>query len=396
MKKLMILGGGPNQIPLIKAAKKNGYHVIVCDYNESAPGVELADELCLVSIMDREGALEAAKKKQVDGVISNSEPAMPVVAYVGNALGIPSNDYDTVAAMTNKYAFRTLLKEKGFAVPGFFAAASYEEAETAFRNLKKPVMIKPEASSGSRGVKKLTELSELKTAFDEALAFSRTDRVILEEYINNSCGYIVGGDIFVSDQKVVFWGLMSCLRDQEYAPLVPTGNLFPAKLTQAQLRSIEAELSKAAKALSIWFSTINVEMMIDPEGTVYIIELNPRNGGNYIPNVLLSATGFDIFDATVRNAVGESVKCWDGTKCEPYMTYMVHTNQIGTLREVQFSEEIRPFIESYLPDLNPGDRVEPFANADKRIGALILHFLSTEQRDAFAKNIGSHVLVKLE
>lgn len=43
MKKLMILGGGPNQIPLIKAAKKNGYHVIVCDYSESAPGVELAD-----------------------------------------------------------------------------------------------------------------------------------------------------------------------------------------------------------------------------------------------------------------------------------------------------------------------------------------------------------------
>lgn len=25
MKKIMILGGGPNQIPLIKAAKKNGY-----------------------------------------------------------------------------------------------------------------------------------------------------------------------------------------------------------------------------------------------------------------------------------------------------------------------------------------------------------------------------------
>ena len=396
MKKLMILGGGPNQIPLIKAAKKNGYYVIVCDYSETAPGVALADELCLVSIMDKNGVLEAAREKQVDGIISNSEPAMPVVAYVGNALGLPSNDYETVSAMTNKYAFRTLLQEKGFAVPGFCAAQSYAEAEAAFRRLKKPIMIKPEASSGSRGVKKLTEISELRAAFDEALAFSRTDRVILEEYIDNSCGHIVGGDIFVSDEKVVFWGLMSCLRDQENAPLVPMGKLFPAQLTQAQRCSIEAELSKAAKALSIRFSAINVEMMIAPEGTVYIIELNPRNGGNYIPDVLLSATGFDIFDATVRSAVGESVACWDGTKCEPYMTYMVHTNQNGTLREVQFSEEIRPFIESYLPDLKHGDRVEPFTNADKRIGVLILHFQSLEQRDAFAESIGSHVAVELE
>ena len=396
MKKLMILGGGPNQIPLIKAAKKNGYHVIVCDYSQSAPGVELADELCLVSIMDKEGVLQAAREKQIDGVISNSEPAMPIVAYVGNALGLPSNDYETVAAMTNKYAFRALLKEKGFAVPGFSAAKTLTEAETAFCQLKKPVMIKPEASSGSRGVKKLTKLSELKEAFDEALAFSRTDRVILEEYIDNSCGHIVGGDIFISDQKVVFWGLMSCLRDQENAPLVPMGKLFPAQLTLTQRQSIEAELSKAAEALSIRFSAINVEMMIDPHGTVYIIELNPRYGGNYIPDVLLSATGFDIFDATVRSAVGESILCRDGETCVPYLTYMVHASRPGILRDVRFSKQIQPFIEAYLPDLHAGDRVEPFANADKRIGVVILRFQTVQQRDAMLAEIEDHILVELE
>ena len=396
MKKLMILGGGPNQIPLIEAAKKNGYYVVLCDYSEAAPGVALADELCLVSIMDKSGVLQVAREKQIDGVISNSEPAMPVVAYVGNALGLPSNDYETVAAMTNKYAFRTLLKEKGFAVPDFFAAQTFAEAEATFHRLKKPVIIKPEASSGSRGVKKLKELSELRKAFDEALSFSRTDRVILEEYINNSCNHIVGGDIFVSDQKVVFWGLMSCLRDQENAPLVPMGKLFPAQLTLAQRQSIEAELSKVAEALSIRFSAINVEMMIDPHGTVYIIELNPRNGGNYIPDVLFTATDFDIFDATVRGAVGERVEKWDGKKSESYMTYMVHTNRSGILRNVEFSDEIHPFVETYLPDLKPGDRVEPFSNAEKRIGVLILHFQTLEQRDAFADNIRSHVHVELE
>ena len=74
MKRLMILGGGPNQIPLIEAAKKNGYYVVLCDYSETAPGVVLADELCLVSIMDKEGVLNPEAKVPV--TVSVEGPGM--------------------------------------------------------------------------------------------------------------------------------------------------------------------------------------------------------------------------------------------------------------------------------------------------------------------------------
>lgn len=393
MKKLMILGGGPNQIPLIKAAKKNGYYVIVADYNENAVGVAAADELCLVSIMDKDGVLAAAEKLNLDGIISNSEPAMPVVAYVGNELGLPSNDFETIAAMTDKFLFRTMLKNKGFVVPGFGAAKTYEEAKALFEKLKKPVMIKPGASSGSRGVEKLESEEQLKAAFDNAKHYSRNGSVILEEYIYNICGHVTGGDIFVSEGEIVFFGLMSCIRDIENMPLVPKGEMYPAVLSTEQLEKVRQELSRAVKEIGIRFGAINVEIMIDTDGNVCFIELNPRNGGNFIPEELMAATGFDIFDASVRAATGENVPKHEAEYEMPYATYMVSTNRSGRLKSISFSEEIKPFIEAYIPDAQQGDEVEPFINADKRVGVLMLSFESVEMRNKIVDDIDGYVLV---
>ena len=396
MKRLMILGAGPNQIPLIKAAKKNGYYVIACDYNENAPGVKLADELCLASIMDRETVLEKAKELKLDGIISNSEPAMPVVAYVGNKLGLPSNDYETVAAMTNKFKFRTLLKNNGFTAPGFGMAKSYEKAEKLFDKLNKPVLIKPAASSGSRGVVKVFSKEQLNAAYADAVRYSRTDEVILEEYIDNTCSHIIAGDIFVQNEEVVFWGVMDSLRGEPY-PLNPLGEIYPTALDENQLEAVKTEISSAMKELHIRFSAINIEVIIDRNGKVCFIELNPRNGGNGIPDALAYATEFDIFDATVKAAVGETVSPY--SKCEqeiPVATYMVHSMKPGKLKSLNFSPELKKHIRDYYPDVSAGAKVEPFVNSDKRIGVLIMSFDSIKQRNEIMKNIASHILAEVE
>ena len=399
MRKLMILGAGPNQIPLIRAAKKYGYHVIVSDYSESAPGVALADELCLVSIMDMEGVLQAAREKQVDGVISNSEPAMPVVAYVGNALGVPSNSVQTISYMSDKTKFREILGANDFRVPKHGSAKNVEQARTLALEIGFPLMIKPAASSGSRGVRKMESFDQFETSFQTALDFSRTDEVILEEYIENHCMHVTGGDIFVLDGQVVFYGLMSCIRDQKNAPLVPMGEMYPPVLTPSQEQEIKSELSRAINVLGVRFGTVNVEIMLDSEGRVFFVELNPRNGGNMIPEELYLATGFDIFGATVTAAMGDGLpeEC-RATKTGKgaFVTYMVHTMETGVLKQVSFSELLSPHIVGYYPDMMPGEQVEPFLSADKKIGVLMLRFDSVEQRNAMLKEIEDHILVELE
>ena len=68
MKTIMIIGAGKAQVPLIKAAKREGYYIIVCDWNPEAPGVQLADEFCKVSTKDRIGLYKTAKAKKIDGI----------------------------------------------------------------------------------------------------------------------------------------------------------------------------------------------------------------------------------------------------------------------------------------------------------------------------------------
>lgn len=399
MKKIMILGAGPNQIPLIAAAKKKKYHVIVCDYCEFAPGVALADELCLVSIMDRDAVLKAARDKQIDGIISNSEPAMPIVAYVGNALGVPANSIQTISCMSDKTKFREILGRNSFRVPRHGAAKTAEQARRLASQIGFPLMLKPAASSGSRGVRKLENFDQFDSLFQTALRFSRTDEVILEEYIENHCANVTGGDIFVQDGKVVFWGMMSCIRDMENAPLVPMGEMFPPVLSRDQELRIKSELSRAVNTLGLQFGAVNVEIMLDSDGRVFFIELNPRNGGNMIPEELYLATGFDIFDATVTAAMGDEVSLEDvstPSNTGAFATYMVHTMETGVLKQVSFSKELSPYIVGYYPDMSPGARVEPFLSADKKIGVLMLRFDDEQQRDSMLAQIEDHILVELE
>ena len=88
MKTIMVIGAGKAQVPLIEAAKKEGYHTVVCDLNPDAPGVALADEYCKVSTKDRDGLYRTAREKKIDGIVANSEYAMCDIAAISSVLGL--------------------------------------------------------------------------------------------------------------------------------------------------------------------------------------------------------------------------------------------------------------------------------------------------------------------
>ena len=89
-KRLLILGAGEMQVPVIRKANDMGLHTIVADMDANAPGMGYASEPVLVSTMDKEGVLECAKRHSVDGILTTSDAPVTVVSYVGEQLGLPS------------------------------------------------------------------------------------------------------------------------------------------------------------------------------------------------------------------------------------------------------------------------------------------------------------------
>ena len=90
-KKIIILGGGDNQLPLIIESKKLGYYVILCDFRQENPGKDIADIHYLVNTLNYEEVLDICKKENPNGIITNSEPAIPIMTKIAAELGLVGN-----------------------------------------------------------------------------------------------------------------------------------------------------------------------------------------------------------------------------------------------------------------------------------------------------------------
>ena len=106
MKRILILGGAEAQVPIIQAAKKEGYYVILCDWTTTNPGIKYVDKHYQVNTLDREAVIKVAIEERIDGVISNSEPAMLNVSYIANELHLRGNSESGLEILLSKDRFR--------------------------------------------------------------------------------------------------------------------------------------------------------------------------------------------------------------------------------------------------------------------------------------------------
>ena len=95
---------------------------------------------------------------------------------------MPGNPATAVEILCNKDQFRKFLTDNGFHAP---QSGGYSDAEAALADLKRfclPVIVKPVDSSGSKGATVLHDWKCVKQALEFAFAFSRSHRIIIEEY----------------------------------------------------------------------------------------------------------------------------------------------------------------------------------------------------------------------
>ena len=210
MKKLLILGGSPNQLRLVESAKSADIYTIVCNHKEECAAKAACHQFYLHDYSDQEAVLAIAKKEWVDGVISNSEAAMPIVAYVAEKLGLPGNSVDGIGQLTSKTRFRELQRKCGVYVPKNFECTDWGELQQGIGNLAFPIIVKPCESSGTRGTTRIDRLDDMDTlrhAFDECRHDSVNGRVSVEEYVTMSSLKVIDGDVFVCGKDL---SLMLC------------------------------------------------------------------------------------------------------------------------------------------------------------------------------------------
>lgn len=381
-KTVLLLGGSAQQIPAIECAKNKGYFTVLCDYLPDNPGQYYADKFYCVSTTDKQAVLDVAKKEKIDGIVAYaSDPAAPTAAYVAESSGLPTNPYKSVELLTNKDQFRDFLLQHNFHTPMARGYRSIDQAEAEIKQFRMPVFVKPVDSSGSKGVSKLTSHDELKNSAEYALTFSRSKRFIVEEFVERF-GYQVAGDGFSVDGELVFRLFANDHFNRNGAnPFVPISASFPYKMPQRIHNKIHGEIQRLFDLLGLRTGAYNFDILIDQDENVYLMEIGPRNGGNYIPQVIRYSTGIDMIDYTIRAAMGED--CSDLAMVEPngyWSYYAVHSLISGVLKEIRIDKKVEKeqIVEKHL-NYRIGDSVHSFTGANTNIGILIMRFGSMEQ-----------------
>ena len=399
MKKILLLGGSAQQVIAVETAKKLGYYTVLCDYLPDNPGQYVADKFYLESTTDKKTILKIAEKEKVSGILAYaSDPAAPTAAYVAEKLGLPGNPYKSVEILCNKDKFRDFLAKNDFYTP---KAKGYNSAETALADLDNgyfeyPVIVKPVDSSGSKGVSKINSFDEAQAKITCAMDFSRSKNIIIEEFVEKF-GYQIAGDGLSVNGKLVF----RCFANDHFNskcanPFVPVSASFPYNMPGEVHDKIHSEIQRLLTALNMNTSTYNFDIRIDKNYNVYLMEVAPRDGGNYIPDVIRYATGVNLTELSVKTAMGEQVNISQKSTNGYYSYFAVHSLENGILKDIDISDAGKEHIIENHIIVKPGDEIKKFTGANTTLGCLIMKFDSMRQMLDMMDNSGQWINIKLE
>ena len=393
MKKILMLGGANSQIPAIKKAKELGYYVITCDYLPENPGHVFSDEYVNVSTTDKDAILKVAKEKNVDGIIAYaSDPSAPSAAYVVDELDLYGATGVSTCILAEKDKFRMLQKANGFNVPKFVVLSNEIDLDAQYNQIPIPCIVKPVDSSGSKGISKVYKQSGLKIAFEYAYEYSRAKRVIFEEIIDSPYCQL-HGEGFVYDNKLIFMEL----GDQRFRNNVPIGSSCPSKVYIDNKVEIWNIVEAHLQAAGFSCGGLNIEVRIGEDGKIYVIEIGPRTGGNYVPQLMEASTGFDEMTPVLQVAMGD----YKETPCIKYETrncfqYIIGSEKTGIYKDVWISDEIRQDIEYLYLHKKAGDQVYEYENSSGVVGVAIIHFETYDKMEKIINNIRDYIKVIVE
>ena len=382
-KKLMLLGGGLNLLPVIEKAHEFGYYVLTVDYMPNNVAHPFADEYHNVSVLDLDGLIELAKNQQIDGVMTMMERAMVPVAYVAEKLGLNSHcPYETAIILHDKALFRKFLTDNGFKVPHAKGFSTYEEALKGIGLFHWPVIIKPVDSCSSRGVIKVERPSELKQAVAYAQSYGLDKTFIIEDFIETN-ELTSGVECFAVNGQLKYAAFYDQYHDvHSLNPYVPVAECWPSIQKKEYQEEVSSELQRLFDLLHIDTGMFNVEWRVGTDGTVYLMEVAPRPGmGGTMAKLLEIATGVKIYDAEILNAIGDPI----GDIHQPdykgcYAISVLHSKEDGIFRGIDIDKAFRDkHVIQENPAVKDSARVNKFKTGSDTFGTIFLRFDSQEE-----------------
>ena len=393
MKKIMILGAGIYQVPLIETAKRMGLYTIVVSIPGNYPGFTLADKVYYENTVDDEKILEIAREENIDGIITTgTDVCVITIGKVCDALGLSGLSYEAAQVAVDKMLMKTKYEEYGVRTARFRKVLFTDpDIRTTIAGLEFPLIFKSVDSSGSRGIIRVDSYDE----FDSAMAYvkenTRKDYFLIEEFIE---GEEFGAQAFVYNGEVVF-----TLPHGDYVfhgdTGVPIGHFAPYNLEESVIKDAKKQLAGAVKAMGLDNCAINADFILKDNKT-YVLELGGRCGATCLAELVAIYYGFDYYEKILKTALGEDPDFDFGKPPVPNASHLLMSEKDGIIESQTNHNEPNPDIYQVQFDYQPGDEVHKFHVGPHRIGHIITKGKTLEEAQTLLFDAMDKVEIKVK
>jgi len=382
MKKILILGAGIYQVPLIKEAKKMNLYTIVSSIKGNYPGFQYADKVYYVDTTDKEKILDIAKAEKIDGICTTgTDVAVLTLGYVCEHLNLSGISFDTAQKVTNKLLMKMAFYENGISSPLFYKITNISDIFKYLADFNNDAILKVVDKSGSRGIIRISDKSDIHKIFNECMSITKKDYLILEKYIS---GTEIGIDAFIQNKKLILLEPHSKIMYETDGKHIPIGHIVPYNCSEVLYRKIENEVNNLIKAFNLDNCAINIDSIIQ-DGVLNIIEFGARAGATGIPEIISLHHNTNYYKIILECALGNSVNINHADNMA-YASHLLFSEKDGIFKSFVCNSKFYKYELDYLPNT----KVDKFSDGTKRIGQII--FCSNDTASlmndisAFSKN----------
>ena len=389
-RRVLVVGAGPFQLGLVRAAKDLGCEVWAVDGDPIAVGLRHADRGLVIDISDAQAVVDAVRETHLDAVVTGcSDIAIDAVVAVSEAKGLPGISRSTALRCGNKHLTACCLIEAGLRGPTTTEARSADEIRAAVAAVGGfPIVVKPRAAAGGRGVSVVDHNDDVSGALEKALQYANDDAVLVQEWIG---GISVGVEAIFRDGHLETVFVMN---DHYLDGFVsPVGHSLPSSLQTAQISMVKDHVRRFGGALGLSDGAANFDLRVNGNDAA-LIEVNARLGGNSISDLIHAAYGVDLARAVVLAALHEDTKdALRPTRERPAATRLVVNRGKGRMPDAELVSTLRGGDDVMLLELTtmPGNLVTTLVDDWSILGRCVVLGDTADHAARRASNLASQL-----
>jgi len=375
--RVMVLGGGSNQVELIKKAKREGDEVILIDYQIDCPGKKYADMHILISTQDTKHIKRIAQQQKIDAIVtSGADQPVLTAAVVSAELGINFYvDPELAKAVTNKIVMKSIFVENNIPTPKYcLVKKDFSESDIASLNF--PLVLKPVDCQGQRGVYKISSADEIRFKIASTLSYSMEDKAMLEEFYEND-EITVNGWLDNGELTIISVVDRITIKQDNHIGISPCHN-FPSVHLKKYRDEIFSLTQKIVSAFNMLNGPVYFQYFLGDEG-LKVNEVAMRIGAAYESITIPMIANIDITKMVLdyckySKADTSALHNYSMDNNQMHLSTQMFFCDAGTIAHMTPLEEILrlPFVKAAQYGYKTGDTVKRLVNATARAGYFIV------------------------